>query len=452
MSDALSNGDTIVACATPTGYSGIAVIRISGEKALSLVKAVFVPIKETPEFESNRAYYGKIIQPGQMEIIDWAIATFFFAPHSYTGEDAVELSCHGNPLIVDTIIKIFVGLGARIAGHGEFTKRALLHGKIDLLQAEAVFDTIYASCAEARKLAIAQYEGKLSENLYRWRARLIDLLTSIEANIDFPEEEDIKYDNQTLTNKTNEIIAEIDELLRSAEQGIKIKEGYRVTIIGRNNVGKSTLFNKLLGFDRAIVHGTPGTTRDYLEEGVEIQGLYLRLIDTAGFLQNAFGIDKLSTDRSEALIGQSDLILLVFDGAEPLNEQDIHLYNLIKNRKKILIINKIDLNVRLKESEILSDSIKISAKTGDNIDLLRNSIRNLLKPNLNNKNILITRHRHIQALKEIKNCLSNIQKTGMIETIAFELHSALDTIGELTGKVLRKEILDRIFEEFCIGK
>lgn len=448
----MSLNDTIVACATPVGYSSIGVIRISGDQTLSLVEKIFVSRQKIQNFETNHAYYGNIIDPDNNDIIDKIIATFYLTPHSYTGEDVVELSCHGNPLIIDRITKILTGMGARIAQRGEFTKRALLNGKIDLLQAEAVLDTVNAPCNEARKLAITQYEGKLSDKIYELRSKIVDLLSFVEANIDFPEEEDIQNSDIGIEGGLKSIIEEIDELLKGAEIGVKIKEGYKVLITGRTNVGKSTLFNKLVGYDRAIIHEEPGTTRDYIEDRIEVSGLYLCLFDTAGIFNTAAGPDKIAQDRTISLVEQSDLILLMFDGSEPMNEEDLYLYNLTKDKDKILIVNKIDINMLLNESEILCDSIKISAKTGKNIDLLIQNIKSKLLPKFDHKQILLTRQRHIGALKNAKEYFIRAQKAYSPETIAFELHAALDVIGELTGKIMRKEILDRIFEEFCIGK
>jgi len=448
----MSLNDTIVACATPAGYSSIAVIRLSGKQAIPLTKRIFRPVEKVCDVQSNRAYYGTIVEPASNKAIDKILVTFYFSPHSYTGEDVVELSCHGNPLIIDQIISILENLGARIAQRGEFTKRALLNSKIDLIQAEAVLDTVYAPCDEARALAIAQYEGKLSEKVYDLRSKIVDLLTVIEADLDFPEEKDVHLNSRQFTKNIENIIAEIEELLRDAEIGIKIKEGYKTLIMGKVNVGKSTLFNRLLGYDRVIVHERPGTTRDYIEEGIELSGLYLRLIDTAGFFTQAQGSDKIAQERSEQLIEQADLILLMFDGSEPMNEQDIQLYNSTKCKKKILIVNKIDLNMRLNESEILTDSVKLSAKIGKNIHLLKEAIKKILIPQFEHKNILLTRKRHIDALDRANNYLQNSISAQTPETIAYELHSALEVIGELTGKVMRKEIIDRIFEEFCIGK
>jgi len=358
----MSLNDTIVACATPAGYSSIGVIRISGDQTLSLVKKIFVSRQKIQDFETNHAYYGNIIDPDNNDVIDKIIATFYLTPHSYTGEDVVELSCHGNPLIIDRITKILTGMGARIAQRGEFTKRALLNGKIDLLQAEAVLDTVNAPCNEARKLAITQYEGKLSDKIYELRSKIVDLLSFVEANIDFPEEEDIQNSDIEIEEGLKSIIEEIDELLKGAEIGVKIKEGYKVLITGRTNAGKSTLFNKLVGYDRAIIHEEPGTTRDYIEDRIEVSGLYLCLFDTAGIFNTAAGPDKIAQDRTISLVEQADLILLMFDGSEPMNEEDLYLYNLTKDKDKILIVNKIDINMLLNESEILCDSIKISAK------------------------------------------------------------------------------------------
>jgi len=448
----MSLNDTIVACATPAGYSSIGVIRISGDQTLSLVKKIFVSRQKIQDFETNHAYYGNIIDPDNNDVIDKIIATFYLTPHSYTGEDVVELSCHGNPLIIDRITKILTGMGARIAQRGEFTKRALLNGKIDLLQAEAVLDTVNAPCNEARKLAITQYEGKLSDKIYELRSKIVDLLSFVEANIDFPEEEDIQNSDIEIEEGLKSIIEEIDELLKGAEIGVKIKEGYKVLITGRTNAGKSTLFNKLVGYDRAIIHEEPGTTRDYIEDRIEVSGLYLCLFDTAGIFNTAAGPDKIAQDRTISLVEQADLILLMFDGSEPMNEEDLYLYNLTKDKDKILIVNKIDINIRLNESEILCDAIKMSAKTGKNIDLLIQNIKSKLLPKFDHKQILLTRQRHIGALKNAKEYFIRAQKAYSPETIAFELHAALDVIGELTGKVMRKEILDRIFEEFCIGK
>lgn len=448
----MSLNDTIVACATPAGYSSIAVIRLSGKQAIQLTKKIFQPGETVHDVQPHRSYYGTIVEPDHNKVIDKVLTTFFFAPHSYTGEDVVELSCHGNPLIVENIINIFVHLGARIAHRGEFTKRALLNGKIDLIQAEAVLDTVYAPCDEARTLAIAQYEGKLSQKMYDFRSKIVDLLAVIEASLDFPEEEDVHLNNVQLRHDVEAIIADIDALLHGAEIGVKIKEGYKALIMGRANVGKSTLFNRLLGYDRVIVHEKPGTTRDYIEEGVQLSGLLLRLIDTAGFFTEAQGTDKIAQERSEQLIEEADLIMLMFDGSEPMNEQDISLYDLAKDRTRILIINKIDLNMQLHESEILSDSVKLSAKTGQNIDILTQTIKNVLIPQFERKNILLTRQRHIDALQKIKKYLHNSLQAQTLDTTAYELHAALEIIGELTGQVARKDIIDKIFEEFCIGK
>lgn len=444
--------DTIIACATPAGYSSIAVVRLSGSQAMNLIKRVFISQSGIQEFLPNQVYYGRIMEPDSMEILDYVLVTFFFAPHSYTGEDVIEISCHGNPLIVERIINSFLKMGTRLAEPGEFTRRALLNNKLDLIQAEAVLETVNAPCDEARKLAIYQLEGKLSSVFNDFSNELVNLLTIVEANIDFPEDEDVNLDKDELIKRVKDIIAKVDLLISGATCGIKLKQGYRVVIAGRPNVGKSTLFNRILGYERAIVHETPGTTRDFIEEEVEIEGILVRLIDTAGFFLNADGLDRIATSRSEELLKEADLILLLFDGSEPINEQDTQLYNLTKDNCKILVINKADLNIKLKESEILPDAIKISALTGYNIEVFKKSIRERLFPIFEHENVLITRKRHIEALKRLKDFLLNIDENKTLELIAFELHNSLEIIGELTGRVLREDILKKIFEEFCIGK
>ncbi len=448
----MSLNDTIVACATPVGYSSIGVVRLNGPQAVPLAKRVFVPRQKIHEFETNRAYFGKIINPQNNDIIDTVIAAFYLTPRSYTGEDIVEFSSHGNPLIINRIIEIFIHLGARLAQRGEFTKRALLNGKIDLLQAEAVLDTVYAPCDEARKLAITQYGGKLSEKIYALRSTIVDFLSVVEACIDFPEEEDVQSMPENIAEELESMVEELDELLKGSVVGVKIKQGYQVLIMGRVNVGKSTLFNRILGYDRAITHEEPGTTRDYIEESVEIAGMHVRLFDTAGVLNMLSGPDKIAQERAIQLIEKADLVLLMFDGSESMNEEDLYLHNLTNDKERVLIVNKIDLNIRLNDNKLLSDSIKLSAKTGKNIGLLLDTIKDSLKPRNGFKDVLLTRERHISAIKNTKEYLIRAQNAPSPETLAFELHSALDVIGELTGRVMRKEILDKIFEEFCIGK
>ncbi len=452
----MSLNDTIVACATAAGYSSIAVIRVSGPQTKQFINRIFQAENTIVDFVPNRVYYGRIINPNTDDLIDRVLVTFFKGPHSYTGEDMAEVSCHGNPVIVEKIVNLLTNLGAHIAQRGEFSKRSLLNGKIDLLQAEAVLDTIQASCDEARKLAIAQYEGNLSEKIYELRAQIIDLLSLVEADIDFPEEEDVAdiltSSKAKLTDKISVIISAIDILLKGAVIGRKIKEGYKILIVGRSNVGKSTLFNKILGYDRAIIHEKPGTTRDYIDDSIELDGLYIRLYDTAGFLDRATGSDVIAQQRSLELLNQADLVVLVFDGSEPLNEQDIFLYNLGEKEDRILVVNKIDMNIRLNESSILSDSIKLSAKTGENIDVLTRCINEKLNHTPMPGQVLLTRQRHIDALTKVKDCLEKGVTALSSELVAFELHSALEIVGELTGKVMRKDILEKIFNQFCIGK
>jgi tRNA modification GTPase len=448
----MNPNDTIAACATPTGYSSIAVIRMSGENSVPVLQHIFRSRDSTQEFKAQHVYYGYIRNPETCDDIDTVLVTAFYKPDSYTGEDVVEISCHGNPLIVDQILRLLLRLGVRVAGPGEFTKRALLNGKIDLIQAEAVLDTVYAPCEQARRLAMLQYEGKLSEQICEIRSRIVDLLFLIEAEIDFPEEEDVRHDRAKFFADLQAMISSIDGLLKDATVGVKIKEGYKVLILGRANVGKSTLFNRLVGYDRAIVHEQPGTTRDFLEESVQMGGIYVRLFDTAGIFSQAKGPDAIAQQRTRLLVDEADLVLLMFDGSDSINEEDVYLYDTVKYRTKLLLVNKIDLNMRMSNEQILTDSIKISAKNGNNIPLLTERIRSTLLPHHQDKHPRITRHRHIDALSRARTCLVDAKNAPGVDTTAYELHCALNEIAELTGQVLRTDILDRIFAEFCIGK
>lgn len=451
--------DTIVACATPAGFASIGIIRISGDQALHCIGGIFRSRQPESEIRSHHAYVGEIRTPTTNELIDCVVTTYFLAPHSYTGENVVEISCHGNPVIIDRIIQLLKDAGARLAQRGEFTKRALLNGKLDLLQAEAVLDTVYSPCDEVRRLAMEQYEGKLSGMVQSFRSRVIDMLTLIEASIDFYDEEDVQEriagenDAPTLVESLDMMIAEVDMLLKNAHIAPKLKQGFTVLIMGRANVGKSTLFNRFVGYDRAIIHAKPGTTRDYLEEQVTLDGLLLRLFDTAGMInQPPATVDALAREKSLLLIENSDLIILMFDGSEALNEKDIHLYNLTKERKRIFVLNKIDLNQQMNDERILHDCIKLSAKTGTNYEILAQEIIKALQPLYPKDVPLLTRQRHVHAMETFHGYLVAAKNAPTPETQAFELHAALDTISELTGQVVRKDILDRIFDEFCIGK
>jgi tRNA modification GTPase len=443
--------DTIVAPATPAGYSGLAVIRIGGALSRQFAREIFIPAEKTAGFEANRAYAGKVVDPASGETIDEAVAVFFMAPRSYTGEDLVEISVHGNPLVVERIVDIFIRRGARLAGKGEFTRRALLNRKLDLIQAEAVLDTINAPCDQARQIAVVQYEGLLSERIRGFQAMIADLLAAVEADIDFSEEE-TRLDTDLLSRRVRAVQEEIDTLLANADAGIKIREGYRVAIVGRANVGKSTLFNRLLGYDRAIVHEAPGTTRDYLEEGLTIAGLYLRLTDTAGFLADARGADRIAGDRTRQRADDADLLIKVFDGSEPLSGPDLQLLGMDREKPSIIVLNKIDLNPKIGVEGVISDAIKISAMTGENVPRLKEMIAGALQPRPAVGALLLTRSRHINALRDTRDCLERARSAAQMEMAAFELHAARDLLGELTGQILRKEILDRIFDEFCVGK
>ena len=445
--------DVIIAPATPTGHSGLAVIRISGNGAAALVASVFRPRGLADGWEPNRSYLGWLHDPATGEALAEIRMTFFRGPHSYTGEDLIEITSHGNPYLVERIITLFLECGARLAQPGEFTRRALISGKLDLLQAEAVADTIYAVGDEARRMAVSQYEGNLSAVIRDLQNGIADVTARVEAIIDFPEEEDTILDQEQCSQQLRELHARMTDLLKGADVGHKIRAGYQVLILGRANVGKSTLFNRLLGYDRALVHETPGTTRDHIEETIRCGGLCLHLTDTAGLLQAAGGADRMAAERTKQMTPVADLLVLVFDGSEPLSEADIKLSEMTVGGNRIFVVNKIDLNQRLGQSDLLADAVKVSAKTGEHIDLLTAAIIKRLTPSRPKGQPLLNRIRHVQsvqaALGNMDRAMDAIQQT---ELLAFELHEAMDHLGEVTGQILRQEILERIFSEFCIGK
>lgn len=443
----MNQDDTIVACATPAGHSSIAVIRISGGAAVAIARAIFQPNKPSSFLAPNRTSYGRIIDPQTGATLDWAVVAFFAAPHSYTGEDVIEISCHGSPLVVDRIQRAANLLGARPAQAGEFTQRAVLNGRLDLLQAEAVLDTIYAPCERARAVAVFQYEGGLSRLIDNAAAQIVRALARVEMAIDFSEDD--AGDGPVALEPA---IRALDELLATAETGRRLREGFRVVIAGRANVGKSTLFNALLGYDRAIVHVQPGTTRDYLEEPLTLGGTLVRLCDTAGMVPGAMGPDKMAVERSQALIDRCDLVLLVFDGSAPMSEGDIQLYNLVRDRPHFFVVNKTDLNPGLRERDFLPDAVKVSARTGDNIVAVRERIASFLDRRDDGGAIYVMRPRHIQGLRDARAALQRAAGESAAELIAYELNEALDALGELTGRVLRRDVLDAIFSEFCVGK
>jgi tRNA modification GTPase len=385
-------------------------------------------------------------------------------PHSYTGEDVVEVQCHGGPVVLEQLCRALISSGARLSQPGEFTKRAFLNGRLDLVQAEAVLDTIRAKTAHSLTLAQAQRRGELSQEIETTRSALVVALAHIEAALDFAEEDIAFVRQDELMRLLNETAARLGRLVRSGQEGRIWREGAAVAILGRPNVGKSSLMNALLRSDRAIVTPIPGTTRDILEEVVSIEGIPVRLFDTAGMRLTEDPVEAEGIRRSRLAWEEADLALILLDGSQPLSQDDRVLLARPESARALLVINKCDLPRRITKEEITAASpvnaglIDISAKLQVGLDLLRDAIRNHLTPSRleSRESVLVTNLRHVEALEQalqgVEQAAQSVQAGRAGELVAMDLRIAADALGEITGVITTDEILERIFAEFCVGK
>ncbi|AHL31207.1 tRNA modification GTPase TrmE [Candidatus Karelsulcia muelleri] len=463
----LKENDTIVAIATPSGYGAIAVIRMSGKNSIKIIKNIFVSISLKKKLSENYINLGFI--KIKKKIIDKVLILVFKKPKSYTGEDVVEISCHGSMYIQNKILSIIIDQGARLANPGEFTLRAFINGKIDLCQAESILDIVNSETLFSHELAINQMRGNISNIIKNLRKKIIDLLSLIELELDFSEENLFVLNNREFQKILDNIIKKINDLIKSFKIGNALKNGILVSIIGCTNVGKSTLFNKILKDERSIVSNIAGTTRNYIEENLIINGIKFRFLDTAGINNKTKDyIEKLGIKKTYKNIKKSDLILYVFDC---LNEDEEIIMKNLKSlqekypKKKILIlINKYDLikkkiNLRnyqdLKEGK---DIFHISAKYGYGIKNLLDEITFFSKKitSLKENSIIITQTRHYENLKKAIFYLSKVkedlEKSISPEFFYISLQTALECLGQIIGEVTNEDILSNIFSKFCIGK
>jgi len=463
--------ETICAIATPPGEGGVGIVRISGEKAVDIAAGLVALRSAVPlgSAASHVLHHADLLDPTgshRNTPLDEALVVVMRAPRSYTGEDVVELQCHGGAVILHTICETLVRAGARLAEPGEFTKRAFLNGRLDLAQAEAVLDTIRAKTAGSLRIAQEQLRGALSREIDAIRETLIGLLAQVEAGIDFVEEDITFIQTAELTAGVRQACGAVGGLLAHGREGRILREGVTAAIIGRPNVGKSSLLNALLRTDRAIVTPVPGTTRDVLEEVLNIRGIPVRLLDTAGIRETADPVEQEGVKRSRAAQKQADLLLIVLDGSEPLTVDDQAFLESVPpgmGQKRLLVVNKSDLPGRLDPAALPPAgpdcaAARISAKTGAGLDELRDRIRALLiSPDFEaRETVLVTHLRHQAALQRTHDSLAaalvSIEATAAGELIAMDLRAAIDALGEITGAVSTDDILDRIFKEFCIGK
>lgn len=449
--------DTIVALATPEGRSAIAVIRLSGEKSLEILRKLLRKENFTPK--PRYASLCKIYEPDAEDLIDEAIIVYFKAPNSFTGEDVVEISCHGSPIVIRRILDACLRLDARIASPGEFSLRALINGKINLSQAEAIRDLIEARTVSAARQSLRQMQGELSSFLQPLRDDLLDVIVVLESALEFVEDDLPEYQAGQIRSKLLEIAMKMEDMISTFKAGKLLREGLRVALVGRPNVGKSSIFNALVGYERAIVTEVAGTTRDSLHESFSIDGVPIWLIDTAGLRETDDLVEKIGVQRTRKVIADVDLIMVVLDCSRDLTDEDKSILEEVKNLPHIVVINKIDIRKENFLDKMNFDkAVEVSAKTGEGIDLLRKSI---LEPFLENgyveeKGFLIADARHADLLArakdEIKKSVDLLDSRASEEIILVGLHNAVRFLGEITGETTAEDVLNRIFSTFCIGK
>ncbi|MBN1037020.1 tRNA uridine-5-carboxymethylaminomethyl(34) synthesis GTPase MnmE [Clostridium botulinum] len=452
--------DTICGIATPIGEGGVSIIRISGSKALDIISKIFVG-KNNIDLKQMKTYtmrYGHIIEFESKDVIDEVIISYMKGPHSYTTEDIIEINCHGGVISTNSVMNQVIKAGARVAEPGEFTKRAFLNGRIDLSQAEAVIDIIKAKTDLSMKSALMQSGGALSMQIKEIRQYLLNTLALIEYGVDFTEDDEDIDDTLVLRVKDGikTTILKVRELLKGADEGKIIRDGLNVVIIGKPNVGKSSLLNVLLKEKRAIVTDIPGTTRDIIEEYLNIDGIPIKITDTAGIRETEDTVEKIGVERSREKIEEADLIILILDSSRDLEEEDKEIINTIKDKNHIVLLNKTDLDRKIVDID-LDNQIKISAKTGYGIEELKNKIKELFfSGDINSESLIVSNVRHKQALyRSLENCevaLDRVNANEFLDLISIYVTSAMKALGEITGDELEEDVLNKIFSEFCVGK
>jgi tRNA modification GTPase len=452
--------DTICGVSTPPGEGGIGIIRISGARAIEIASRVFRPrsAKRLEDLSSHALLYGKVCAPGTGDIIDEALVSIMRAPASYTREDIVEINCHGGMMPLWRTVTLLIASGARQAEPGEFTKRAFLNGRIDLAQAEAVMDIIHAKTELSHRAANEQLLGGLSSEVATLRERLVSIVAAVEAGIDFPEEEIETPAGHPLADEIRSVLQSVEELISSHRYGRVLREGIATAIIGKPNVGKSSLLNSLLKQDRAIVTDIAGTTRDVLEEYLNIEGLPFKILDTAGIRHSHDVVEQESVKRSLAVIGQADVVLIILDGSQPLSKEDQRVLEEAKGKTAIIVMNKSDLGRKAEAPAWPEGVVEISCKTGAGLDSLRKSLVGLVQQGVvpPREHSWAVNQRHKTALEQAKASLEKAlasTTSGLSpEFIALDLRDALDSVGLIIGATHTDDILERIFRDFCIGK
>lgn len=449
--------DVIVALATPTGRSGIGVIRLSGNDALSIARKLTNDAAFSPA--PRIANLKWLVDPTDADVIDEAIVTFFEGPHSFTGEDVVEISCHGSPVVLRRVIDICLSLDARLADPGEFSLRALANGRMNLAEAEAIRDLIDAQTTAAARQAVRQMSGELSLSLQPVKDDLLDAIVVLESALEFVEDDLPTVENEKLQRKLAQTAEALRAIANTYRAGHLIREGLRVAIVGRPNVGKSSLFNALVGSDRAIITDIAGTTRDQIHERFTIGDIPISLIDTAGLRETTDVVESIGVGRAKATMADSDLVIVMVDASEPAAEEDRAIIDSVEGLNFIVAANKVDKmqNRQLSGVHSLIDTVLISAKTGEGLDDLRAAmIRPFSTDDASSTGFLITDARHydlfVRAGAEIEQSMAQLDERLSEEIVLIGLHNALRYLGEVTGETTTEDMLTGIFSTFCIGK
>lgn len=454
--------DTIGAISTSIGEGGLAVIRVSGDKAREFIDKIFKAKngKSLMDMKSYTMRYGHIIDEDGNHV-DEVIVSFMKGPRSFTAEDTIEINCHGGVVATKRVLEQVIKQGVRLAEPGEFTKRAFLNGRIDLSQAEAVIDIINAKTDLSMKSALMQSEGVISKEIGSLRESLISTIAHIEATVDYPED-DLEEVTAEMGIKDLEVVkAELKRLIDTAEEGKILREGLSTVIVGKPNVGKSSLLNALTRENRAIVTDIPGTTRDVIEEYINISGVPIKIVDTAGIRETEDVVEKIGVERSREKIKEADLIILILDSSRGLSEEDKEIINHISDKKYMVLLNKSDLNSKINKDDLASlnskNIFRISAKTGEGIDDVRNAIKELFfKGEIASNNVIITNTRHKESLfrayESIVSAIYILKNTFAIDLASIDIRNAWTFLGEITGDSLEENIIDKIFKDFCLGK
>ncbi len=453
---------TIAAISTPPGAGGIGIIRISGARALAILKRIFHPANPSCDFRSHQLYYGTIVAPDEAKMLDEVLSVFMQSPRTYTREDVVEIHCHGGYLVLQSVLELVLDQGAELAEPGEFTKRAFLHGRIDLTRAEAVIDILAARTRKGVDLALEQMSGALYQSVDAIRSALVEIRALLETAIDFPEEDIEIADHAVLLARIQEgAVVPLRKLIARADSGRILREGVSIVIVGRPNVGKSSLLNTLLQEERALVTEIPGTTRDTIEEYIDINGIPARIIDTAGIREDVEPIELLGIERAKSSINRADLVLFLIDGSTDLTFEDISLFDAVSHKPVITVINKCDLEQRIdprSHRRILDDALDISARQQIGLEELKQRIFTRITggreqwqeegcaPNLRHKAAL---EKSMDALDKV--CYG-LQEGLTNDLITIDLLECLDHLGEIVGETTTEDVLDVIFERFCLGK